>query len=134
VAGGRTAEPSFLREAGAAGRVVQLRNTYRVAVAVDDVSFSVREGEIFGILGPSMPATSGARGRHLLVWAVGCALLLGGVALVGGPGSDSGARAHRGRLDARARRGLPQVVLLHLLPKQRAAGAPRGGDERGRRR
>lgn len=53
VAGGRTAEPSFLPESGAAVQVVHLRKTYRAAVAVDDVSFSVREGEIFGILGPN---------------------------------------------------------------------------------
>jgi ABC-2 type transport system ATP-binding protein len=53
VAGGQTAEPSFLPEAGAAIQVAHLRKTYRATVAVDDVSFSVREGEIFGILGPN---------------------------------------------------------------------------------
>lgn len=53
VAEGRTAEPLFDREAGAAVQVVHLRKVYRAAVAVDDVSFSVREGEIFGILGPN---------------------------------------------------------------------------------
>jgi ABC-2 type transport system ATP-binding protein len=40
-------------EAGAAIEVRHLRKTYRATVAVDDVSFSVREGEIFGILGPN---------------------------------------------------------------------------------
>lgn len=33
--------------------VRNLRKTYGVTVAVDDVSFSVEEGEIFGILGPN---------------------------------------------------------------------------------
>ena len=37
----------------AAIEVLHLRKTYRATVAVDDVSFSVREGEIFGILGPN---------------------------------------------------------------------------------
>src|SRR5512133_2654268 len=53
VAGGQTAEPSPLPEAGAAIQVGHLRKTYRTGGAVDDVSFSVREGEIFGILGPN---------------------------------------------------------------------------------
>jgi ABC-2 type transport system ATP-binding protein len=34
-------------------RSLDLRKTYRATVAVDDVSFPVREGEIFGILGPN---------------------------------------------------------------------------------
>jgi ABC-2 type transport system ATP-binding protein len=33
--------------------VLHLRKTYGATVAVDDVSFSVAEGEIFGILGPN---------------------------------------------------------------------------------
>src|SRR5215831_19205874 len=33
--------------------VAHLRKTYGTLVAVDDVSFSVTEGEIFGILGPN---------------------------------------------------------------------------------
>jgi ABC-2 type transport system ATP-binding protein len=37
----------------AAVEVVRLRKTYGETVAVDDVSFSVRQGEIFGILGPN---------------------------------------------------------------------------------
>ena len=46
------------REPGeAAGRpaveIAHLRKTYGALVAVDDVSFSVAEGEIFGILGPN---------------------------------------------------------------------------------
>jgi ABC-2 type transport system ATP-binding protein len=39
--------------AGAAIEVSHLRKTYGPTVAVDDVSFSVAEGEIFGILGPN---------------------------------------------------------------------------------
>ena len=38
---------------GPAVEVVHLRKTYGALVAVDDVSFSVAEGEIFGILGPN---------------------------------------------------------------------------------
>jgi ABC-2 type transport system ATP-binding protein len=42
---------------GAAGRpaveITHLRKTYGSLVAVDDISFSVAEGEIFGILGPN---------------------------------------------------------------------------------
>jgi ABC-2 type transport system ATP-binding protein len=37
----------------AAVEVVHLRKTYGTIVAVDDVSFAVNEGEIFGILGPN---------------------------------------------------------------------------------
>ena len=37
----------------AAITVSRLRKTYRNTIAVDDVSFSVAEGEIFGILGPN---------------------------------------------------------------------------------
>jgi ABC-type multidrug transport system ATPase subunit len=33
--------------------VTNLRKTYGSTVAVDDVSFSVEEGEVFGILGPN---------------------------------------------------------------------------------
>jgi ABC-2 type transport system ATP-binding protein len=48
----RTREP-----AATAGRpaveIAHLRKTYGTFVAVDDVSFSVAEGEIFGILGPN---------------------------------------------------------------------------------
>jgi ABC-2 type transport system ATP-binding protein len=43
-----------LREAGTpAVEVTHLRKSYGSVVAVDDVSFSVAEGEIFGILGPN---------------------------------------------------------------------------------
>ncbi len=45
--------PGSIPETGAAIEVRHLRKTYRAMVAVDDVSFSVREGEIFGILGPN---------------------------------------------------------------------------------
>ena len=38
---------------GAAVEVSHLRKTYGPVVAVDDVSFPVREGEIFGVLGPN---------------------------------------------------------------------------------
>ncbi|HLX88898.1 MAG TPA: ATP-binding cassette domain-containing protein [Acidimicrobiales bacterium] len=37
----------------AAVTVSHLRKTYGATVAVDDVSFSVERGEIFGILGPN---------------------------------------------------------------------------------
>lgn len=40
-------------ETGAVIEVSHLRKVYRTTVAVDDVSFAVREGEIFGILGPN---------------------------------------------------------------------------------
>jgi ABC-2 type transport system ATP-binding protein len=49
----QVAGPAFIPEAGAAVEVSHLRKTYRATVAVDDVSFSVRDGEIFGILGPN---------------------------------------------------------------------------------
>ncbi len=52
-AGDWTAGPESVPEAGAAVEVGHLRKTYGATVAVDDVSFSVREGEIFGILGPN---------------------------------------------------------------------------------
>ena len=38
---------------GRAVEIAHLRKTYGTLVAVDDVSFSVAEGEIFGILGPN---------------------------------------------------------------------------------
>ena len=45
------------RPAGAAGRpaveITHLRKTYGTLTAVDDVSLSVAEGEIFGLLGPN---------------------------------------------------------------------------------
>src|SRR5215813_11468566 len=49
---------SLLEAPAAAGRlpaveVAHLRKTYGTLVAVDDVSFTVAEGEIFGILGPN---------------------------------------------------------------------------------
>ena len=43
----------LIPQTGAAIDVRHLRKAYRATVAVDDVSFSVREGEIFGILGPN---------------------------------------------------------------------------------
>jgi ABC-2 type transport system ATP-binding protein len=54
----RTQMMTRTREPGpAAGRpaveIAHLRKTYGTFVAVDDVSFSVAEGEIFGILGPN---------------------------------------------------------------------------------
>ena len=54
----RTQVMTRTREPGpAAGRpaveIAHLRKTYGTFVAVDDVSFSVAEGEIFGILGPN---------------------------------------------------------------------------------
>jgi ABC-2 type transport system ATP-binding protein len=41
------------RAVGAAVEITHLRKTYGALVAVDDVSVSVAEGEIFGILGPN---------------------------------------------------------------------------------
>ena len=49
----RPSGPGPVPETGAAIDVRHLRKTYRATVAVDDVSFSVAEGEIFGILGPN---------------------------------------------------------------------------------
>jgi ABC-2 type transport system ATP-binding protein len=50
----RTATPATAGgEAGPALVVEHLRKTYPGTVAVDDVSFTVEEGEIFGILGPN---------------------------------------------------------------------------------
>ena len=45
--------PAAAPATDAAIEVSHLRKTYGPVVAVDDVSFSVREGEIFGILGPN---------------------------------------------------------------------------------
>lgn len=53
VESGTTAEYSFDSEPGVAVEVVHLRKAYRATAAVDDVSFSVREGEVFGVLGPN---------------------------------------------------------------------------------
>ena len=59
VRAGRPAAPAAgtLRRGHAARRpaveIAHLRKTYGNLVAVDDVSFSVAEGEIFGILGPN---------------------------------------------------------------------------------
>jgi ABC-2 type transport system ATP-binding protein len=47
------ANASGLGGAGAVIEVAHLRKCYGELVAVDDVSFSVAEGEIFGILGPN---------------------------------------------------------------------------------
>jgi len=49
----QAARPRAGRGAEAAIEVSHLRKTYGPVVAVDDVSFSVAEGEIFGILGPN---------------------------------------------------------------------------------
>ena len=51
--GSRATGSEFAGEAGAAIEVSHLRKTYGTTVAVDDVSFSVRDSEIFGILGPN---------------------------------------------------------------------------------
>ena len=47
------AAPGAAADAAAAVEVSHLRKAYGEVVAVDDVSFTVREGEIFGILGPN---------------------------------------------------------------------------------
>jgi len=47
------AGPGPAPETGAAIEVLHLRKAYGATVAVDDVSFTVRDGEIFGILGPN---------------------------------------------------------------------------------
>jgi ABC-2 type transport system ATP-binding protein len=49
----RGSQAKASREAGQALVVEHLRKTYPGTVAVDDVSFTVEEGEIFGILGPN---------------------------------------------------------------------------------
>ncbi len=52
---GTSATPNFPARAASntAVEISRLRKTYGSLVAVDDVSFSVAEGEIFGILGPN---------------------------------------------------------------------------------
>jgi ABC-2 type transport system ATP-binding protein len=52
-AGSRVAGFAPGLESGFAVEVEHLRKAYGATVAVDDVSFSVAEGEIFGILGPN---------------------------------------------------------------------------------
>jgi ABC-type multidrug transport system ATPase subunit len=51
------AATAMIRKASVSGRpaveIAHLRKAYGNAVAVDDVSLSVAEGEIFGILGPN---------------------------------------------------------------------------------
>ncbi len=50
----QTSQQDSLRQRdGPAVEIAHLRKTYGTLVAVDDVSFSVAEGEIFGILGPN---------------------------------------------------------------------------------
>src|SRR5580692_9074476 len=49
----QTAQPDAAAGSGLAVEITHLRKTYGPLVAVDDVSFSVAEGEIFGILGPN---------------------------------------------------------------------------------
>jgi ABC-2 type transport system ATP-binding protein len=50
---GSLAEATAARGGRPAVEVAHLRKTYGTLVAVDDVSFTVAEGEIFGILGPN---------------------------------------------------------------------------------
>ena len=45
-------------EANVAVQVSHLRKTYGAIAAVDDVSFSVQEGDVFGILGPNGAGTT----------------------------------------------------------------------------
>src|ERR1700753_3402585 len=49
----QTAQHDAADVSGLAVQITHLRKTYGTLVAVDDVSFSVAEGEIFGILGPN---------------------------------------------------------------------------------
>ena len=49
----QTAQHDAAAGSGLAVEITHLRKTYGPLVAVDDVSFSVAEGEIFGILGPN---------------------------------------------------------------------------------
>src|SRR6266404_7658743 len=42
-----------VKTAGPVIRVSGIRKTYRSTVAVDDVSFEVNDGEIFGLIGPN---------------------------------------------------------------------------------
>ena len=50
---GRASGPGLVPETGAAIEVSHLRKAYGATVAVDDVSFSVAEDEVFGVLGPN---------------------------------------------------------------------------------
>jgi len=82
---------------GTAGEVGQLRTTDAAAAVVDDVAFSVSEGEIFGLLGPN------GAGKTTTVECV-----------VGLRVPDSGAIRVWG-LDPRAEReGLHEVVGVRL--------------------
>ena len=55
--------------------VSHLRKTYGTLVAVDDVSVSVAEGEIFGVLGPN------DAGKTTAIGAGGYAVLFGFLAM-----------------------------------------------------
>jgi ABC-2 type transport system ATP-binding protein len=50
---GGTGREAAMTRPGSAVQIAHLRKTYGPVTAVDDVSFSVAEGEIFGILGPN---------------------------------------------------------------------------------
>lgn len=52
-AGSRTTGPDRVTDTATAVEVSRERKKYGTTVAVDDVSFVVRQGEIFGILNPN---------------------------------------------------------------------------------
>ena len=69
-------------------QVIEVRNLHKAydgVTAVDDVSFNVGEGEIFGIIGPSWISTPQFALNTLIVlhvWQFGSAMVIVGIWLV----------------------------------------------------
>jgi ABC-2 type transport system ATP-binding protein len=77
----------------------QLRRAYGSFVAVDDVSFTVRRGEIFGFLGPN-----GAGKTTTIKMLTGLLRPTSGTAFVAGHDATTHAAQHCGRASATCRR------------------------------